>query len=168
MKMLPKILLAFVVLIVLSLAQALFGYVSLQNTADGMSDVSRYPVAQVDAARSAWNSFRSASELLTAEMQMIEHGEVAQRVADLGKLIGKFEGEIKRYLDNNPTEESQQLAQGIAKDFKQWRTGAQDASGNIGANCNPCASSNGSIAKYDRKIAGSIGRDDNCKRGSVT
>ena len=130
MKMLPKILIAFLLLVSLSLLQGVFSNYHLRSTSNDIAEASSYPVAQVDAARSAWNYFQQAHDHLAVSLQMIERGDDAKRAIHFGELISKTDDQIRKYLESHPSSEGQALAEQARKDVFRWRITASKLLGN--------------------------------------
>src|SRR5438034_1108641 len=121
MRMLPKILLAFLLLVILCVGQGLFGIWSIHSVSGAMADASSYPVRQVDAARSAWNSFGRAGTFLSGELQTIEHKDAALLNRQFSALATETGKSIESYLANNPPESGRVLGEKTRADLAAWQ-----------------------------------------------
>ena len=137
MRMLPKILLAFLILVILCLLQGLFGVWSIRSVTDVMAGASSYPVRQVDAARSAWNTFGQASDFLGNELQTIEHKDTGLIIKQFSGLTDETAKSIESSLDNNPTKSGRILGEQTRADLAAWQADAMILLGGKPANFIP-------------------------------
>jgi methyl-accepting chemotaxis protein len=121
MSILKRTLLAFLLIIAVGAAQSAFTVMKLRSLSQDIDLATTKPLAQVDAARAAWDSFRDTSDYLAESLEGIRYRSSANVVAEFKQRIGKVEAKLALLIDTKSSQDAADLATksvGLIGDWK--------------------------------------------------
>jgi methyl-accepting chemotaxis protein len=128
MPILYRMLVAFGVIIIVGLVQSVLTVVNLRDLTVQIEDATSKPVAQVDAARSAWDSYQQADALLASVLQTIRFEDSSDAIARFKVLADDIDARLAQFKaagDQHDTEEGAAAAvDSAAAVVAEWKKDA--------------------------------------------
>ena len=124
MSILQRMLVAFGLVIAVGIAQAVITNWNLNRVTQLIAVATSRPLTAVDAARSAWDDFKEAGEILADVQQGIRFQDSADTLAQFKERVGKVELELGRLRQSTAAGEVMDFNTAVDGQIAEWKQNA--------------------------------------------